>query len=57
VFISNVFNWDVDTAVLREVPLIIGGTYSLNVAIYFDDGYAYSEYVIFDWPEPGDTAY
>ncbi len=57
VFISNVFNWDVDTAVLRDVPLIVGGRYSLNVAIYFDDGYAYSEYVIFDWPEPGNTGY
>ena len=57
VFISNVFNWDVDTAVLRDVPLIVGGRYSLNVGIYFEDGYAYSEYVIFDWPEPGDTGY
>ena len=57
VFISNVFNWDVDTAVLRDVPLIVGGRYSLNVGIYFEDGYAYSEYVIFDWPEPGDIGY
>ena len=57
VFISNVFDWDVDTAVLRDVPMIVGGRYSLNVALYFDDGYAYSEYVIFEWPEPGETGY
>jgi len=57
VFVSDVFVWDSITAVLKDVPLIVGGKYSLNVAIYFDDGYAYSEYVIFEWPEPGDTGY
>ena len=56
-FVSDVFDWDVDTAVLKDVPMIVGGKYSLNVAIYFDDGYAYSEYVIFEWPEPGETGY
>ncbi|NQW19997.1 MAG: hypothetical protein HQ477_04610 [Chloroflexi bacterium] len=54
-FISEMFDWNANTAVLRDVSLIVGGKYSLNVAIYFDDGYAYSEYVIFEWPEPGDT--
>jgi hypothetical protein len=54
-FISDVFDWDADSAVLRDVPMIVGGKYSLNVAIYFDDGYAYSDYVIFEWPESGDT--
>lgn len=57
VFISDVFDWDSTTAVLKDVPLLVGGKYSLNVAIYFDDGYAYSEYVIFEWPEPGTTGY
>ncbi|MBT3994352.1 MAG: hypothetical protein HOF01_00980 [Chloroflexi bacterium] len=57
VFISNVFDWDVDTAVLQDVPMIAGGKYSLNVALYFDDGYVYSEYVIFEWPEPGESGY
>lgn len=56
-FISDVFDWDATTAVLRDVPMIVGGRYSLNVAIFFDDGYAYSEYVIFEWPEPGETGY
>jgi hypothetical protein len=51
-FISDLFDWNADTAVLPDVPMIVGGKYSLNVAIYFDDGYAYSEYVIFEWPEP-----
>ncbi len=57
VFISDVFDWDADTAVLKDVPMIVGGKYSLNVAIYFDDGYAYSEYVIFEWPESEDSGY
>jgi hypothetical protein len=54
VFISDQFDWDADTAVLKNVPMIVGGRYSLNVAIFFDNGYAYSEYIIFEWPEPGD---
>lgn len=56
-FISDVFDWDATTAVLRDVPMVVGGKYSLNVAIFFDDGYAYSEYVIFEWPEPVGTGY
>jgi hypothetical protein len=55
VFISNVFDWDADTVVLKDVPMIVGGKYSLNVAIFFDDGYAYSEYIILEWPESGET--
>jgi hypothetical protein len=51
---SDQFDWDADTAVLKNVPMIVGGRYSLNVAIFFDNGYAYSEYIIFEWPEPGD---
>lgn len=53
--ISDVFDWDADSAVLKDVPLLDGGKYSLNVAIFFDDGYAYSEYIIFEWPESGET--
>jgi hypothetical protein len=49
-FISDVFEWDASTARLKDVPMIDGGKYSLNVAIFFDDGYAYSDYVIFEWP-------
>jgi hypothetical protein len=56
-FISEQFEWDADSGELRDVPMIVGGQYSLNVAIFFDDGYAYSDYVIFEWPEPGDTGY
>jgi len=52
-FVSNEFDWDASTAVLHDVPMIEGGKYSLNVAIFFDDGYAYSDYVIFEWPELG----
>jgi hypothetical protein len=50
VFVSQQFGWDATSGTLRDVPLIEGGKYSLNVAIYFDDGYSYSEYVIFEWP-------
>ncbi len=49
-FISQVFDWDDVSGVMRNVPMLEGGKYSLNVAIYFDDGFAYSDYVIFDWP-------
>ena len=47
--VSKPFEWDAASGVLEDVPLIEGGSYSLNVAIYFSDGYAYSEYVIFNW--------
>lgn len=50
VTISRLLEWDASTGVLEDVPLEEGKSYSLNVAIYFADGYAYSEYVIFDWP-------
>lgn len=33
--------------------MIVGGKYSLNVAIIFDTGYTCIEYIIFEWPEPG----
>lgn len=49
-FASKQFDWDADSGVMQDVPLLEGGSYSLNVAIYFSDGYAYSDYVIFDWP-------
>lgn len=52
-FVSDVFVWDADSGVLRDVPMIEGGKYSLNVALFFDDGYAYSDYVIFEWPGAG----
>ena len=35
--------------------MIEGGKYSLNIALFFNDGYAYSDYVIFEWPGPGST--
>lgn len=50
VLVSKLLDWDALSGVLEDVPLIEGGSYSLNVALYFSDGYAYSDYVIFDWP-------
>ncbi len=49
VFISDRFSWNVTNATLPNVPLINGGNYSVNVAVYFKDGYAFSEYVKFQW--------
>ena len=48
--ISQVFDWDADLGVLQGVPLLEASRYRLNVAIFFSDGYAYSDYVIFEWP-------
>lgn len=48
-FVSLVFPWDATMGLLPDVPFVDGGTYSLNVAVFFDDGYAYSEYVPVDW--------
>jgi len=48
-FISDTFDWDAREAVLKDVTLKKGGTYSLNVAVYYPDGYAYSKYAIFEW--------
>jgi hypothetical protein len=53
VLVSQLFDWDAASGVLEDIPLIEGGSYSLNVAIFFSDGYAYSERVIFDWPGEG----
>ena len=46
---------DADTAVLHDVPMIEDGRYSLNLALFFDDGYAHSDYVILEWPGPNST--
>ncbi|GMR19243.1 MAG: hypothetical protein BMS9Abin34_375 [Patescibacteria group bacterium] len=48
-FISDIFKWNADSAVMKNVPLIDGGKYSLNVALYYPNGYAYSKYIIFSW--------
>ena len=48
-FVSQVFDWNDTSATLASVPLVDGGTYSMNVAVYYSSGYAYSRYEIFDW--------
>ncbi len=48
-FISDRFFWNATDAILNDVPLIDGGNYSVNVAVYFKEGYAFSEYVKFEW--------
>ncbi len=48
-FISNRFGWNQNEATLYNVSLINGGNYSLNVAVYFREGYAFSEYIKFKW--------
>jgi len=50
-FISQQFDdGSVESATLKDVPLTVGHNYSLNVAIYYSGGYAYSEYIPFEWP-------
>ena len=48
-FISQRFDGNVINASLKDVPLQNNGNYSLNVAVYFKDGYAFSKYNIFSW--------
>lgn len=48
-FISQVFKGDARDAVLEDVPFVEGGLYVLNVAIFFNTGYAYSEMYDFTW--------
>jgi hypothetical protein len=50
ILVSNVIEWDAQSATLKDVPLVKDGEYSLSVAVYYEDGYSYSEYVIFNWP-------
>jgi hypothetical protein len=49
VFFSQIYDWDAETAIMIDVPLQEGGSYKLNVAIFFSEGYAYSEYFYFNW--------
>ena len=48
-FISKELRWDASSGVLENVPFVDGGVYVLNVAVFFPDGYAYSEYVDVEW--------
>ncbi len=47
--ISQVFAWDAAQASLPAVPLADGQGFTLNVAAYFQAGYAYSDYQHFTW--------
>ncbi len=47
--ISNVFEWDASSARLPNIPLKDGAEGTLNVAIYFQDGFSPSEYLPFTW--------
>jgi hypothetical protein len=48
-FISESFNWNANSGIMPNVPFIEGGNYTLNVALYFDEGYAFSQYYNFTW--------
>ena len=48
-FISDIFDWDASAATLEDVPLLDGGTYILNVPIFYPDGYAYGYDIFFTW--------
>ena len=46
---SLVFDWDASDGLLEGVPFVDYGVYQLEVAIFSDVGYAYSEYHRFIW--------
>ncbi len=48
-FVSDRFESESVDALLPNVSFVTGGNYSVNVAVYFKDGYAFSEYVQFEW--------
>ena len=47
--ISNTFEWNASSARLPNIPLADGVEATLNVAIYFDDGFSPSEYLSLSW--------
>lgn len=47
--ISALLEWDASSARLSDIPLADGAQATLNVAIYWDDCYAPSEYLPFVW--------
>lgn len=47
--LSKVFDWSARKARLEDVPLQDGTHGTANVAIYFQGGYAYSEYLPLEW--------
>lgn len=48
-FVSQQFPSNVKEATLPNVPLIDEGNYSLNIALFYRNGYSYSEYYKFTW--------
>jgi hypothetical protein len=46
---SLVFDWDASEGLLEDVPFVEDAVYNLNVAIFSDVGFAYSEYHFFVW--------
>ena len=49
VFFSLIFEWNVSEAFVPNMPCIAGGEYQVNVALFFESGYAFSEYINFTW--------
>ena len=47
--IATLVEWDASSARLQNVPLSDGATGTLNVAIYWEGGFAPSEYLPFTW--------
>ena len=47
--IATLLEWDASSARLVNVPLSDGATGTLNVAIYWEGGFAPSQYLPFTW--------
>ena len=48
-FVSQVFEWDAESAVLPDVPLLEDGNYYISVPVFYNGGYAYGPDKSFVW--------
>lgn len=49
--VSKEFKYNASSGLLKNVPLIAGDSYSFNVALFFSEGYAYSQYQDILWTQ------
>ena len=50
-FISPSFDGDAAEGLIENVPLVENGEYQVNVAVYYHEGYAYTESYFFKWDQ------
>ncbi|TRO62059.1 hypothetical protein E2P71_00395 [Candidatus Bathyarchaeota archaeon] len=50
-FISLSFDGDAAEGLMEDVPLVEDGEYQVNVAVYYHEGYAYTDSYFFRWDQ------